>query len=1181
MPDGIAAPSGQVPAGRLQTPTAKRDRFLDFVLLHKSQKPSKVMYYHTNRIKLFRIAMKMTAIPIFLTLWFSALAFARPGFSQEMMNKKITLQAENKKIGQVLKTISELSGASFMYSPELIRSERKVSVNAQNQSLGTVLHTLLDPLGISFEASEAQILLRRDRAATPVVEAPRAAVLSEIKSDSRVIGKVTDEKGEPLPGVNVVVKGSRTGVTSDINGGFEIMVPSEQSVLIFSFVGYLSQEVTVGNRSNIEIALEPDQKTLEELVVVGYGSVKKSSLTSAVSKVENKKLDQMPAGRPESALVGRMAGVNIAQTRSLPGAEPTITVRGPGSISASNAPLIVIDGFPGGSFNNVNMNDVESIEVLKDASSAAIYGSRGSGGVIIITTKSGSQGKPKLNVNTYLGISQPLLHGRNKWIPGGQEFYDYTARYINRDFYWAGGDTSLPLWGDERRPAQYRVNPVIAEGDYNWEELLVKPAPIQNYSLSVSGKRNDASYYISANIIDEKGSVLTTRYKQYAMRANVNLDISPRVKAGLMISPNYSVRRIYGGSLQNLIKMPPFLSPERQENGSYLTPRDYWGMTVSGGVNPLATMLGTHHYTTSFNNVGEVFTKFTLLEGLDFRTSFGFNVTYRTADIYAEPMSVAANLASGSASDTRNFNWINENVLNYSRQFGKHYINAIAGASYQYNLYREAALATQAGTFANPTIWTLNNAIISPTGSYTSKTQWGLTSYFSRLNYNFDEKYLLSASIRSDGSSRFGPDNRWGYFPSASVAWRVSQEPFFKSIRGIDELKLRASYGAVGNFNIGDFQYLGTIGDAVYAPGGQLVQGKAQSTFGNSALKWEKTASYDFGIELGLLNNRLNVVFDYYNKSTHNLLYNVSIPAISGFTNTIVNVGDIVNRGVELELTTHNFVDKFKWQTSFNFTFNQNEVSSLGGGVDQVLNSHSRGMSWILKKGEPMFSYFAYKQVGVLQTQQDLADKPIMANQRIGTVQYQDTNNDGVITADDRVILGNYMPKVFMGMVNDFSYKNFDLTVAMQSSIGAKMWNLENLYYQGPTVSAFYIPAIEGQWWSEQEPGDGKNPGTSLASLEFVSNSDYYLENASFLAIRNVNLGYTFPSALTKKARIDNLRLYLSVSNAWILTARDFKGYNPEGFTSAGIVGINSQPGHNDGSEPINRIFALGLNLNF
>ncbi len=1041
----------------------------------------------------------------------------------------------------------------------LARGDRRKQTGVKNQDV---------PEAITPQTNTTTPVLRTEDSAAPVIE-------------RKVSGRVTDERGDVLPGVSILVKGTQRGMITDSDGKFSIEIPDENAVLVFSFVGYVSQEMVAGNRTSLEVLMKVDEKNLEEVVVVGYGTVKKSSVTSSISKVENRILDQIPAGRPESALVGRMAGVNISQVRSSPGDSPIITIRGPGSISASNAPLIVIDGFPGGSFDNVNMNDIESIEVLKDASSAAIYGSRGSGGVIIITTKSGKEGKPKLNFNSYVGISDPLIHGRDKWISGGQEFYDYTVKYINRDFEWVGGDPSLPLWNDERRPAQYRVNPVIAEGDYNWEDILLNPAPIQNYNLSVSGRKNDADYYISGTLKDEKGTIGYTGYKQYALRVNVNLDINTRIKAGMMISPNYSERRKYEGGLQNLVKMPPFLSPHKQEDGRYLKPRDYWGTTVSGGVNPLGTLEGTHYYTNTFNNVGELYSRINLANGLDFRTSFGFNITYRSDDNFQEARATPNARASGSAMDVRSYNWINENVLSYNKDFNRHSFTGILGASYQYNLLRTAALAIQTGSYANEAIHTLNNAIISPSGSYTSKSQWGLTSYFSRINYNFDEKYLLSASIRSDGSSRFGPQNRWGYFPSASVAWRISREPFFRGAGKINELKLRASYGVVGNFNIGDFQYLGTIGDALYSPGGQLVQGKTQSSFGNSELRWERTESYDIGLEAGLFNNRLNVVLDYYNKNTRDLLYNVSIPSISGFTNTIVNVGDMVNKGFELELTTKNFVNTFKWQTSFNFSLNKNKVSSLGGGVDQVINTHGQGMGWILKKGNPMFSYFGYRQAGVLQTQEDVEKYPIIPGQRPGTVRYEDVNGDGVITPEDRVILGNFMPDFFMGMVNDFSWKNFDLSIAVQSSFGAQMYNLENSYYQGASVCAFLRPIVEGQWWSEQDPGNGEHPATSLAAMEFIGNSDYYLENATFLAVRNINLGYTIPSRMLNKARIDNLRLYLSVSNAFMLTNKGFNGYNPEGYTSSGISGINSQPGLNLGSEPIPRIFAFGLNLSF
>lgn len=996
-----------------------------------------------------------------------------------------------------------------------------------------------------------------------------------------VSGKVTDQAGSELPGVNVYVKGTSSGTSTDAAGNFALQV-GHDAVLVFSFIGFETQEVAVNGRTVINVTLEQDVKMLDDVVVIGYGSQKKSSVTSAISKVENRILDQMPVGRPEAALVGRMPGVNISQVRSLPGQAPTITIRGPGSISASNEPLIVIDGFPGGNFSAINMNDIESIEVLKDASAAAIYGSRGSGGVIIVTTKKGQKGRPQLNFNAYYGIAAPLVHGNDAWVSGGQEFYDYTARYINRDFAWTGGDTSLPLWGDERRPAQYRVNPVIAQGNYNWEDILLNPAPIQNYNLSIGGVKDNVNYYLSGTLKDEEGTILHSDYRQYAVRANVKVDVNQVFSTGLMISPSYATRRNFPGSLQNLVKMPPFLSPHRNADGTYPKPRDYWGTTVSAGVSPLATLERTHYYSSAFSNLGEMFVSFNLLEGLTFRSSVGLNFSYTTVDNFQEAIASSNNRNSGSASDSRNINWINENVLTYDRTYGDaHAFTGILGASYQHNASRYAGLAAVAGSFANETIWTLNNAIISPGGSSTSKSQWGLGSYFTRVNYSFRDRYLLSASLRSDGSSRFGPENRWGYFPSGSAAWRVSEEAFMKSLAAVSEMKVRASYGVVGNFNIGDFQYLGAIGDSFYSPGGILTVGQAQTSFGNANLKWEKTRSYDIGLEVGLFNNRLNLAVDYYDKLTQDLLYNVSIPSISGFTNTIVNVGDISNKGIEIELNSRNLTGGFTWATSLNFSKNRNAVTSLGGGVDQVINTHSRGMGWLLRVGEPMFSYYGYKSIGVLQNQEDVANNPVIPGQVPGTIKYFDKNGDGTITPDDRMVLGNFMPDYFIGMVNDFSWKNFDLSIVMQSSVGAKMYNLENLYYQGPTVSAFLRPVVEKQWWSETEPGDGKTPATSLAKLEYVGNSDYYLENASFLAIRNINLGYTVPSGFLERLRLSSLRVYLSMSNALMLKAKGFNGYNPEGFTTAGISGINSMPGLNNGTEPLNRTVALGLNLNF
>ncbi|GEO04778.1 SusC/RagA family TonB-linked outer membrane protein [Adhaeribacter aerolatus] len=994
-----------------------------------------------------------------------------------------------------------------------------------------------------------------------------------------VTGRVTDaDNGEPLPGVSIVLKGTNLGTTTDAGGNYSLEVAHSEAVLVFTFVGYLKKEIPVKGQTTLQVSLAPNQAQLDEVVVIGYGTVKKSSVTAAVSKIENNKLDQIPVARPETALVGRLSGVNISTNRSTPGASPIIRIRGAGSISASNDPLVVIDGFPGGSLDNVNMNDVESIEVLKDASSAAIYGSRGNGGVIIVTTKKGKSSKPQLNFNAYTGVARAI--GHDDWITG-QEFHDYVARYHNREFVWAGGDPTIPLWGDVRRPAQYQVNPVVKEGNTVWEEVLLKPAPIQNYNLSVAGGTDNAKYYVSGTLRDEKGTLLNTGYKYYSLRANLDLKINSVVSTGFMVNPNYSIRRTAPLSMEALVKTSPFVSPVRNANGTYPKPLDYWGSSVSAQVSPLATLEGTTNTTDAMNTIGEAFVNLNILKNLTFRTSLGGNVTFTTAENYSKASANSNGLNNGSASDATNINLLNENVFSYTKSFNDiHYISAIAGASFQKNTSRLAAMGVLAGSFGNEAIRTLNNAVISPTTTRTTKSQWGLASYFSRINYSFRDKYLLAASFRTDGSSKFGPNNRWGNFPSASAAWRVSQEEFIQDLPVISDLKLRASYGVVGNFNITDFGYFGNISDVYYAPNGILTKGQAQTTLGYPTLRWERTKSYDIGLELGLFNSRLNVVLDYYDKNTDDLLYNVSVPSVSGFTNALVNTGVVNNKGIELELNSKNLTGALTWSTAFNVTRNRNKVVDLGG-VNEIINTHTRGMSWLLRVGEPAFSYYGYKAIGVLQDAEDIANSPTLPGSRPGNAKYQDTNNDGKITPADRIILGNFQPKLILGMVNDFAYKNFDLSIMMQASLGAKMYNLENLYYQGATVSAMRRSLVENQWWSEAEPGNGKEPATALSALAYVSNSDFYLEDASFLAIRNVNLGYQFPAAIAQKMRMNNLRVYLTMSNALMLTKRGFHGYNPEGYTGGEITGINSMPGFNNGSEPLNRTVALGLNVNF
>jgi len=1083
---------------------------------------------------------------------------------------------------ETLSVLEKKYDINFLYRSQLL-DHKKIPEHVvfyPGRDLSDILQVVLKDTDLAYKQIQ-----HRTIGIIPKIIVPTFPTIKE-NFQRTLQGQVRDaDSGETMPGVNIIVDGTSRGTVTNVDGAYSIEV-SDDDVLVFTYVGYQNRRVNVGDRYILNIDLEQVLGLLDEMVVIGYSAVKKSSLTAAVSKVENVNMDQMPFSRPESALVGRLAGVNISQTRNRPGDSPEITIRGPGSISASNAPLIVIDGFAGGSFDNVNMNDVESIEVLKDASSAAIYGSRGAGGVIIVTTKQGRTGEaPRFNLNTYYGIADPMLHGEDNWISPGEEFYMYTARYSNRDWFYAGGDHTLPLDSPLRSP-NFRpgaAEEAIKSGDHNWEDLLFNPAAIQNYNLSIAGGSDNTNYFLSGTFRDEQGTFRSTSFRQYSMRASFNVDVNENIRAGFMLNPQYSHVQIPGGAgIQNLIKFPPFVSPEPFEDGRYPRAPDYvTNVTVSAGQNPMAALDLSHNYNHIFNNNGELYISANILDNLELRSSIGARLRYQENERFAQSEANANRRTSGSESRNRLINLLNENILTYTDNIGAHEFTGLLGASFQHQGIWRNNIGTVTGSFANETIRTLNNAVINPGNTFSDKTQWGLASFFSRINYGYDDKYLVSASLRTDGSSRFGSNTRWGYFPSASAAWRITQEDFMSDITAIDELKLRASYGVTGNFNIGDFAYLGTISDYAYSPGGIYQIGQGQNSFGNPNLRWERTYSYDVGIELSLFQHRLNLVLDYYDKTTKDLLYNVNTPAITGFTSSLTNVGDINNRGIELEVSTTNIqTHDFRWSTSFNYTNNQNRVVNLGGGVSERTVQHGRGMGWILREGEPMFSYYGHRMIGVIQSEEQLSQVATMSGQPVGTVMFEDINNDGIINDDDRVILGNFMPDFQLGMVNDFFWRDFDLSIVMQASIGGMMYNHENLFYQGATASAFLRPITEGQWWSPEEPGDGNHPAASLAVLQYVGSSDYYLEDASFFSVRSLNMGYSLPAGLLQNVGVNDLRVYISVTNPIMLTKSGFNAYNPEGRTN-GISGPNSFPGLNNGSEPINRTIAFGINMNF
>lgn len=1005
----------------------------------------------------------------------------------------------------------------------------------------------------------------------------KIANIEVLQETITVRGVITEAgTGMPIPGANILVKGTDDGTMTDFDGNYEIQV-SRDAVLSVSYIGYATQEINVSGRNEIDIVIEQDAAALDEVVVVGYGTQKKSSLTSAISTLKNETIDQQPESSIGNALAGRMAGVTISNSRNRPGDPPSIRIRGLGSISAGNSPLVVIDGFPGGDLGQLSMNDVESIEVLKDASAAAIYGSRGASGVILVTTKRGS-GSAKINLNSYYGFSQAILH--DDWLTG-EEWHKYLVKYQNREFAWAGGDTSIPIWGDPHRPDTYQVNPLTKELPQTiWQDEITQLAPIQNHNLSISGGNDKVKYYISGTYSDEKGVIKTAAYKKYSFRANVDVEVNDVISIGMQLNPSFSKRRIAGSNMVSLVKYPSFVSPDKVD-GMYPRTFNYIPKGHSGQASPYTFLYGTEDFQESFRNIGRFFVDLELLDGLSLRSSIGTNLVYNTSNFWRGGVGDPQVDMTGNTGDSKGINLVNENVLNYNKTFNEvHDFGGILGVSYQRETSRSTTISAVPNSFNNDIIKTLNNAIINPSGTSESKSEWGLISYFTRVNYGYMDKYLLSASFRADGSSRFGTDNKWGYFPSASAAWRVTGEDFMKDLPSISELKLRASYGVTGNFNIGNFQYLGTVSNVNYSPNNSTINGLAQTSLENQNLSWEKTIGYGFGLELGMFNNRMNFVFDYYDSRTLDMLYNVNTPAITGFSSTITNTGEIRNRGVEFEITTRNLVGEFKWNTSFNLSHNKNEVTDLGD-VDERINSHWQ-MDFLLREGEPMFSYYGYKYEGIFQNEEQVASSPTLPNTVPGNPILRDINGDGKITPEDKVILGNFQPDVLLGMSNDFSWKQFDLNIFLQASLGAEIINFENQYYEGNTMGAMRRSLVENQWWSEDDPGDGKTPAAALSQLiGHNSNTDFYIEDASYLNIRSLNLGYTLSPTVAEKMGMRSLRVYTSMSNLLIIKNKDNRSYNPEGTTRGGVSGINSTPGLNLGSEPLNRTIVLGINVGF
>lgn len=1041
-------------------------------------------------------------------------------------------------------------------------------------------------------------------------------------AQTKISGKVIDSKGLPIPGAVVQIKGTSNGTATDIDGKFSIRA-SKGQVLVVKSVGYAQREIPVGDNTNINVTLAETNSQLNEVVVVGYGAQKRENVTGAIASFKAGDLDEKPLTRVDQALVGEMAGVDVRQTTGVPGKAMSIQVRGAGSLAGGNEPLYVIDGFPlavsaqgtNGSFStnpldNINPDDIESIEVLKDAAAAAIYGSRASNGVVLITTKHGKTGAPKISYNVYAGYNAaakylPMLNGP-QWIDRASEMIN--AAYVLK--YGAKGATANDSYATRLGivgafNAAYFLDPRWSQPGYpglefvDWQKAIEQHGLMMDHELSASGGTDNVKYYISGNYQDQNGFVKGLGYTAYSLRANVEVNVTKNLKLGVNIAPTYSVSEDPGvEGKDNIFHQAVSYTPVQEDTvglypNSFKNAQYAWSNSPNSPVAKLQNKVGE---TKRYRTLGTIFGEWEIIKGLSLRSSLNLDNTDNTGTSYT-PYTISGNIAnrtfdpvsnpnlaantSGSMSTYRRQTFVNENTLTYNKTFNNvHSLNILVGQSYNSNRLDQSSLSSVGG-YTNTYVQTLN-AAATTTGSSNS-TEDVLVSYFSRVQYGYKNKYLLSASLRDDGSSRFGANTKYGIFPSASLGWRVIEENFMKKAPVFSDLKLRVSYGVNGNNAIGDYGSIAQLGTYGYVLGSTqaLAVGQAPSNLANPDLRWEKSQEWDGGVDFGFFANRLTGSFDYYNKYTSQLLMQVPVLETTGFDNLISNAGAVRNIGEELELTSRNFIGKFQWSTTVNISHNANKVVKLSGNQQQIIIPNSFDVSdAILRVGYPINSIYVVKQIGIL-TQADINNHAATygTGETVGDPKYLDVNGDGVITEADKQIVGHPNPNYIWGVTNTFHYKGFDLSVLVQGQNGGSIYSLLgraiNRTGQGYTDNApeFYV----NRWRSPENPGAG-TVSKAYSTFGFVANTNW-LYSSDYVRVRDITLGYNLKDIIKLKA-VSGARIYVTAEN-FFGHDKYYGGWNPEAQNTA-ISSQSAYPEAGDyGGLPLAKSLIFGLNVTF
>ena len=1122
-----------------------------------------------------------------LILWISAMLLFAGSLSVGAQN--VSFNNERLTLKQAFEKIESVSNYKIAYNASQLNVNKQVVLNQKNKSVTQVIADLLSGTGYTYEVKGNQIVIVPQKAD---VTTPKKITIK---------GKVIDETGEGVIGASIVEKGTTNGVITDYEGNFTLSADSK-STLVFSYIGY--QTIEEKAKANMNITLFEDKQVLEEVVVVGYGVQKKRDVSTAISQIKAEDIADLPNADIRQSMAGKMPGVQVLQTSGDPeGNNIMVRVRGVSSATAGNEPLYIVDGVPmENGLSNINPNDVESLEVLKDASSAAIYGSRGSNGVVIITTKKGASDKLKVSYDGYFGwdkVSKKLpMMNAYQYAQVSKEAHD-NAYY---DLHPGGTDPN------GIRPESYSNYPIELypyltgeEGltDTDWQDEIFRVGHTTSHNVSLQGKSDAVNYFVSANYYDRKGIIIESDYQKYSFRFNLDGKYK-RFKYGINVAPSYSVsNRVnasgsYGneGVVQSALASCPIWpvynadgSFNYQGNGYWRIGNDYQHNEI---LNPVALAKLKSDKVERMTIVGRIYAGFDFGYGISFQTSFGGNYygaqndTFRQSTLpllgkayYDNPSNPVGESSHGSY-----FNWLWENQLNYNATFGDHSINAVLVQSAQKETYR--GVYVKATDYPNDYIQTITGGTVTDGTSKT--TQWALASYLARVQYSYLGRYMLSAAIRADGSSRFGSNHRWGYFPSASVAWRFSDEKFIKDkkfMSWLNDAKLRFSYGKTGNFDIGNYEHLATMGIEDYVLGtgdGSRANGYKPNGVENPDLTWEKTSMMNFGLDITAFDGYFGATIEYYNSKTTDMLLNVPIPRLTGYQTTRMNIGEVQNRGWEITLTSqHSYKNGLKYSFNANYSRNVNEVKALGANDTPIISTGSVSHAYyITQVGERIGSYYLLVQDGIFKSQEELDAYPHVSNAKVGDFRFIDVDGDGVIDLDkDRTIVGNYMPDFTYGFGGTLNYKGIDFSINFQGVYGNEILNLNRRYLDNMEGNVNGTTIALNRFISTENPGDGM---TNRANRKTTGNnsrtSTWHLEDGSYLRLQNVTIGYTFPKKWTKKLNLDKLRVYFSGNN--LKTWTNYTGYNPE----VSLRNSNAlSPGEDYGTYPLSKTFMIGINI--